>query len=58
MRVAVRSDDRGDFDAVAADILREVGNDREAGHDLEFSRRSLRHQDRGKGEKAYAGSKT
>ena len=35
MGVAVRPDDRRDRDAVAADILGEVADDREAGDDVE-----------------------
>jgi hypothetical protein len=58
MGIAIRPDQSGDFDTVTANDFGEIGNDREARHDLEFSRRSLRHQDWGKGEKAYAGSKT
>ena len=35
MRVAVGSDDRGQLDAVAADVLCEVADDGEARHDIE-----------------------
>ncbi|MNE24679.1 hypothetical protein D3C80_1179760 [compost metagenome] len=58
MRIAIRTDERGDLDAVAADIFGEIGDNRETGHDLEFGSRSLRHQDRGEGKKACAGGKT
>ena len=35
MRIAVGADQRGDIDAIAADIADEIAEDREAGDDVE-----------------------
>ena len=39
MDVAIGPDQRGDLDAVAADIAREIAEDREARDDRQFGRR-------------------
>jgi hypothetical protein len=54
MGIAIRPDQSGDFDTVTANDFGEIGNDREARHDLEFGGGRLRHQNRGEGKKADA----
>lgn len=46
MGIAIRPDERGDLHTIPTDIFREVGDDREAGDDLQFGGGSLRRQNR------------
>ena len=50
MRIAIGADQRGDIDAVAADIADEIAEDREAGDDVEAIRGAGRADGRDQGE--------
>ena len=50
MRIAVGTDQRGDIDAIAADIADEIAEDRETGDDVEAIRGARRADDRDQGE--------